>query len=167
MTKTMTTSRDPVCGMAVELAQSTLCSTYQGITYHFCSTQCRERFNDIPALYTGAQRIADIRPIPKRRKLRLANSSQPDIRRACERVSEMMGVTKITAENGCLRIEYDLRQTILSQIEAVAAAEGLQFKEGLHGFRRRLWKYLEAGELENAAHPGTGACCNRPPVRLR
>lgn len=167
MTKAMTTSRDPVCGMNVEIAHSTLFSTHRGIVYHFCSAQCLERFNDIPALYTGPQRIADIRPIPKQRKLRLAEGHESDIRRACQRVGEMMGVAKVTAQNGCLLVEYDLRQTILSQIEAVGTAEGLKFKEGLHGLRRRLWKYLEAGELENAAHPGTGACCNRPPVRLR
>lgn len=167
MTKAMTTNRDPVCGMDVELAQSTLFTTYRGIVYHFCSAQCLERFNDIPALYTGSQRIADIRPIPKRRKLRMTEGNESDIRRACQRVGKMMGVAKVTAENGCLLVEYDLRQTILSQIEAVAAAEGLRFKEGFQGFRRRLWKYLEASELENAAHPGTGACCNRPPVRLR
>lgn len=168
MTKAMTTSRDPVCGMAVEIAQSALFTSYRGIVYHFCSAQCLERFNDIPALYTSAQRIADIRPIPKRRKLRLAEGSESDIRRACQRVGEMIGVAKVTAENGYLLVEYDLRQTILSQIESVAAAEGLKFKDGFHGFRRRLWKYLETSELENAAHPpGSGACCNRPPVRLR
>jgi len=167
MTKAMSTSRDPVCGMAVEFAQSTLFSTHRGIVYHFCSTQCLERFNDIPALYTSAQPIADIRPIPKRRKLRLEEGSESDIRRACQHVSKMMGLSKVTAENGCLLVEYDLRQTILAQIEAVAATEGLRFKEGFHGIRRRLWKYLEASELENAAHPSTGACCNRPPVRLR
>jgi YHS domain-containing protein len=153
--------------MDVEIAQSTLSATHRGIVYHFCSTQCLERFNDIPALYTSSQRIADIRPIPKRRKLRLAEGSESDIRRACQRVGEMMGVSKLAAEQDCLRVEYDLRKTILSQIEAVAAAEGLKFREGLHGFRRRLWKYLEASELENASHPGTGACCNHPPVRLR
>jgi len=163
----MTKSRDPVCGIDVEVSQSTLSATHRGIAYHFCSTQCLERFNDIPALYTGSQRIADIRPIPKRRKLLLAEGSESDIRSTCQRVGEMMGVAKVTAENGTLLIEYDLRQTILSQIEAVAASEGLKFKEGLHGLRRRLWKYLEAGELENAAHPASGACCNRPPVRLR
>jgi len=167
MTKAMATRRDPVCGMDVEVDQSTLLSTYRGIVYHFCSAQCLERFNDIPALYTGPQRIADIRPIPKRRKLRLVEGSASDIRRACRRVGEMMGMAKVTAENGCLQVEYDLRQTVLSQIEAVAAAEGLKFKEGLHGFRRRLWKYLEASELENVARPSAGACCNRPPVRLR
>lgn len=115
----------------------------------------------------GPQGIADIRPIPKRRKFRLSKDCAPDIRRACQRVGEMMGVTKITAESGCLLLEYDLRQTILSQIEAVAAAEDLKFKQGVHGLRRCLWKYLEGSELEYAAHPATGACCNRPPMTFR
>ncbi len=167
MTKAVTTSRDPVCGMAIEVARSARFATYRGVRYHFCSAQCLERFNDIPALYTGSQRIADIRPIPKRRKLRVANGNASDIERARRRVGEMIGVTSVITENDHLLVEYDLRKTILSQIEAVATTEGLRFKEGLHGFRRRLWKLAEANELENAAHPVSGACCNRPPVKIR
>jgi YHS domain-containing protein len=167
MTKTVPTSRDPVCGMSIEVARSVRFATYRGVRYHFCSAQCLERFNDIPALYTGSQRIADIRPIPKRRKLRLANGNASDIQRAGRRVGEMIGVTSVITENNHLLVEYDLRKAILSQIEAVATAEGLRFKDGLHGFRRRLWKLTEANELENAAHPGNGACCNRPPVKIR
>lgn len=105
MTKAMTTSRDLVCSMDVKVAQSTLCTAHRGFVYHFGSTLCLEQFNDIPALYNGSQHIADIRHIPKRRKLRLAD--------------------------------------------------------------RRLWKFLEPSELESAAHPSTGAFCNRPPARLR
>jgi len=168
MIKVVTTSRDPVCGMAIEVARSSLFVTYRGMVYHFCSAQCLERFNDIPALYTGSQRIADIQPIPKRRKLRLVDGSESNIQRACLRVGEMMGISKVIPAKGCLLVEYDLRQTILSQIEAVAtAAEGVRFKGGFHGFRRRLWKLVEANELENTAHPGSGACCNRPPAKLR
>ncbi|MFH1658637.1 MAG: YHS domain-containing protein [Pseudomonadota bacterium] len=167
MTKAVTTSRDPVCGMAIEVARSSRFITYRGMLYHFCSAHCLERFNDIPALYTGSQRIADILPIPKRRKLRLANGNESDIQRAGRRVGEMIGVTSVTTEKTHLLVEYDLRKTILSQIETAATAEGLQFKDGFHGFRRRLWKLTEASELENAAHPGPGACCNRPPTRLR
>lgn len=166
MTKAVTTSRDPVCGMAIEVARSARIATYRGMRYHFCSAQCLERFNDIPALYTGSQRIADIRPIPKRRKLRLVNDNASDIESAGRRVGEMIGVTSVITETNLLLVEYDLRKTILSQIEAVATAEGLRFKEGLHGLRRRLWKLTEANELENAAHPGSGACCNRPPVKI-
>lgn len=167
MTKAVITSRDPVCGMAIEVARSSRFVTYRGVLYHFCSAQCLERFNDIPALYTGSQRIVDILPIPKCRKLRLASGNESDIQRAGRRVGEMIGVSSVITENNFLLVEYDLRKTILSQIEAVATAEGLSFKEGLHGFRRRLWKLTEANELENAAHSGHGACCNRPPIRLR
>ena len=56
MTKAVTTSRDPVCGMAIEVARSSRFITYRGMLYHFCSAHCLERFNDIPALYTGSQR---------------------------------------------------------------------------------------------------------------
>jgi len=167
MIKDMTTSRDPVCGMAIEFARSSRFITYRGMLYHFCSAHCLERFNDIPALYTGSQRIADILPIPKRRKLRLANGNESDIQRAAQRVGEMIGVTSVITEKTHLLVEYDLRKTILSQIEAVATAEGVRFKDGLHGFSRRLWKLVEANELETAALPGPGACCNRPPARLR
>lgn len=163
----MTTARDPVCGKQVELAQPACSLVYRGVTYHFCSAHCQERFVDIPALYTGPQKLADIRPIPKRRKLRLADGNQTNQPRLCQRLQEMIGVLSVVYEKDVLIIEYDLRLTILSQIEAVAEASGLHFKEGLHGLRRRLWKSSEANELENAAHPGTGACCNRPPVKLR
>lgn len=77
MTKAATTSRDRICGMVIEVARSARFATYRGVRYHFCSAQCLERFNDIPACYTGFQRIADIRPIPKRRKLRPAVTGLP------------------------------------------------------------------------------------------
>lgn len=79
----------------------------------------------------------------------------------------MIGISFVTCEKDRLIVEYDLRLTVLMQIEAVAATEGVHFKEGLHGLRRWLWKSVESNELENAAHPATVACCNRPPVRLR
>lgn len=57
MTKVVATSRNPVCGMAIEVARSSLFVTYRGMVYHFCSAQCLERFNDIPALYTGLNEL--------------------------------------------------------------------------------------------------------------
>lgn len=167
MARAVTTSRDPVCGRAIEVAGSTCFTTYRGSVYHFCSAHCLERFIDIPALYIGSQRIADIRPIPKRRTLRLADGNESDLQRAGQRVREMIGVSSVATSKNHLLVEYDLRKTILSQIEAAVAAEGLQFKDGFHGFRRSLWKLLEANELENAASPSPAACCNRPPTRLR
>lgn len=53
MIKALITSHDPVCGMNIKVAGSHIFTTYHGLTYHFCSSQCLERFNDTPALYTG------------------------------------------------------------------------------------------------------------------
>lgn len=166
MIKALITSHDPVCGMNIEVAGSLIFTTYHGLTYHFCSSQCLERFNDAPALYIGPQRIADIRPIPKRRKLRLVDASESDMQRACQRVGEMMGIDAIRAEKDCLIVNYDLRQATLAQIESVVTGNGLKLKQGFHSFRRDCWKFLESNELENVARPSTGACCNRPPPKI-
>jgi len=42
--------RDPVCGMAAP-ADSPHQSTYAGVTYHFCSAECRAKFEAQPAKY--------------------------------------------------------------------------------------------------------------------
>jgi Cu+-exporting ATPase len=54
-------SRDPVCGMEVKPSQSTPTSQYGGQTYHFCSTGCKQKFDQNPQQYakqpaTQAQR---------------------------------------------------------------------------------------------------------------
>ncbi|HEY3433249.1 MAG TPA: YHS domain-containing protein [Rhodocyclaceae bacterium] len=167
MTKTMTTSHDPVCGMDVEVAQSSHSTTYKGLVFHFCSPQCLERFSETPTLYTSGQRTADIQPMLKRRKLRLAGGTPTDIQHVCQQIGEMMGILSISTERDYLIVEYDLRQATLVQIEAIAISHGLQLKGGFHGFRRGLWKFTESNELQNAAHLGTGACCSRPPAKIR
>ena len=42
---------DPVCGMTVDIATSTLMTSHQGHTYHFCSIGCKHRFEDQPETY--------------------------------------------------------------------------------------------------------------------
>ncbi len=42
---------DPVCGMTVDIATSTLITTHEGHTYHFCSAGCKHRFEDHPETY--------------------------------------------------------------------------------------------------------------------
>jgi len=166
MTKPMATSHDPVCGMDVDVAHSVHSSTYRGLVFYFCSSQCLERFQATPELYTTGQRTADIEPMLKRRKLRFVGGSAV-IQQVCQQVGEMMGVSSVSTEKDRLIVEYDLRQATLTQIEAVAAAEGVVFKGGLHGFRRSLWKFKESNEVSNAALAGTGACCNHPPARTK
>lgn len=167
MNQPLTHGRDPVCGMEVELAHAEHHAAYRGTTFHFCSAQCRERFEQNPGLYAGARRIADIEPMLKRHTLRLATGEEAALRALVARLAGMMGVEAAEASGRRLKLGYDLRLVSLEQIEAAIAETGLQLKGGLHGLRRGLWKFSEANELSNAARPGTGACCNRPPTRLR
>lgn len=55
----------------------------------------------------------------------------------------------------------------LALVEREAAAAGLALRGGLHGWRRALWRFAERNEMDNLARAGNGACCNRPPPRLR
>ncbi len=41
---------DPVCGMTVETAAAKS-AVYDGTVYYFCSTDCREKFENTPAAY--------------------------------------------------------------------------------------------------------------------
>ena len=45
--------KDPVCGMMVETAAAKT-SVHAGRLYHFCSTNCRERFEESPASYVSS-----------------------------------------------------------------------------------------------------------------
>ena len=42
---------DPVCGMPVDPAKSPYRREYQGHTYHFCSTNCQQKFDAEPDRY--------------------------------------------------------------------------------------------------------------------
>ncbi len=42
---------DPVCGMSVEEGDAPATFEYQGTTYYFCSTDCREEFEANPGDY--------------------------------------------------------------------------------------------------------------------
>ena len=47
------TVKDPVCGMGVNPAPSTLTAVHDGETFHFCSTGCQAKFDDNPDQYAG------------------------------------------------------------------------------------------------------------------
>lgn len=46
--------KDPVCGMTIDSAKAAGQSGYQGQTYYFCSTQCKQQFDANPSKYTRA-----------------------------------------------------------------------------------------------------------------
>ncbi|WP_234729568.1 heavy metal translocating P-type ATPase [Acidocella facilis] len=50
--------KDPVCGMAVDPAQSKHQAEHEGRTFHFCSNGCREKFIADPGRYLGDEPAA-------------------------------------------------------------------------------------------------------------
>jgi Cu+-exporting ATPase len=53
-TETQTKVKDPVCGMKIEPSQAASQRDYKGATYHFCSDECRAKFDADPAQYAAA-----------------------------------------------------------------------------------------------------------------
>jgi Cu+-exporting ATPase len=47
------TVKDPVCGMDIEPATAAGKSEYNGQTYYFCSSGCKQSFDQDPARYAG------------------------------------------------------------------------------------------------------------------
>ncbi len=43
---------DPVCKMTVDPTTAKYSSTYNGVTYYFCSQSCKTTFDANPAAYT-------------------------------------------------------------------------------------------------------------------
>ena len=59
-----TAVRDPVCGMDVDPHTTAHRATYDGRTYYFCSTGCREKFLAAPANFLArAGQVA--KPVPE------------------------------------------------------------------------------------------------------
>jgi Cu+-exporting ATPase len=54
---------DPVCGMKVDEKSAPAKATYSGMTYYFCSNECKDKFNANPEKYAQrAQQPATPRP---------------------------------------------------------------------------------------------------------
>lgn len=42
---------DPVCGMQIESGEAAGMAEFEGVTYYFCTEDCRDKFMDNPAEY--------------------------------------------------------------------------------------------------------------------
>ena len=47
-------AKDPVCGMTVDPQKAAAAAVQEGVTYYFCSTSCRDKFEQTPEKYIGA-----------------------------------------------------------------------------------------------------------------
>lgn len=48
-------AKDPVCGMKVKKKKAAATSEYEGKTYYFCAQGCKEKFDENPEEYVGAE----------------------------------------------------------------------------------------------------------------
>lgn len=46
--------KDPVCGMTVDPKNAAAAAVRSGTTHYFCSTSCRDKFEQAPDKYAGA-----------------------------------------------------------------------------------------------------------------
>lgn len=158
------TDHCPVCGMKVVSTQYPM--QYHKMYFHFCSEQCRERFEATPQLYssgTAEQRT----PLLKQRQLRLGKPCTPDEIKVIEvNLLALMGVTEVTIQGDRLQISYDLMQVTQLRIEQALNELAVMLDNGWwQRLRRGAVHNAEENELSNLAS-APGACCNRPPPRV-
>jgi len=127
------TVKDPVCHM--EVAATSFAIEYAGITYAFCSAQCKERFLANPHLYIGfpghkapAQQGKEV--IKRRRLLLSAPLDAIQAKQVKQALLEMMGVYEICIEVDKIEIQYDLMQATTEQIADKLALIGADLGGG-------------------------------------
>ena len=93
---------DPVCKMSIEDSEAVASSTYKGIIYHFCSRNCKDKFDSNPALFLvekapGPSKTGVIYTCPMHPEIRQEGpGSCPKCGMALEPVSPPAGKTEWT-----------------------------------------------------------------------
>lgn len=158
-------TNDPVCHMQV--SASSFDTEYSGMTFAFCSEQCRDRFLANPHLYIGfsgqkapAQGGVEV---VKYRKIRLtwpldATQSQ----QIHDALTSMMGVKDVHIESDSLEIKYDLIQITAEQIESKLVSVGISLGQGwMDHLRRAFIHFKEESEVGNLEVTKSKKCCNQ------
>jgi len=149
------------------IGDSTLCTDHLGITYRFCTEQCRDNFLARPKLYIGKKSpMREGRAVIKRRTFTLdqplAGMHREDLLMA---LNQLMSVRNVSIEGNRLSIDYNLLEVNAGQIEAVLVKAGVSMGSGWAERLKRGWvHYTEENELDNLAS-GEAACCNKPPTK--
>jgi YHS domain-containing protein len=145
--------KDPVCGMVVDAGKIKV--TYAGVSYNFCSNQCRERFEANPHLYIGppghkAPKQNGVQLL-KRRHFKIEQSlSIPDAKVLATELNDMMGVRNIHMEGMDISVTYDLMEVTAEQIEDRMVEIGIKLgKEWTQRLRRGLIHLLEETEVSS------------------
>lgn len=163
MINKVTSHRDVVCGMEVEIYEISI--EHQGRHYVFCSKQCLERFCSNPHLYIGfpgveAPAHAGVEVL-KKRTLKLAEAMPLENQdQFVECIETMMGIHEI--EDNRITIVYDLLQATESQIEQTIVSSGVVLGSDLMEKIRRAFVHFqeecELGSLEARPKSRDGHC---------
>jgi len=156
--------RDPVCHMDVE--SGNLDYEYLGLSYSFCSEQCKGRFKSNPHLYIGQPGKQapkqQGKTVIRKRVLKLDMPVPADISPEIKGVLEkMMGIKSVEVDNNIITIIYDLLEATMQQIEAAIELSG----KGLSPtwtdrIKRAFIHYIEDTELDNLEHQHDAHGCH-------
>ncbi len=146
---------DPVCLMEVQSGELDI--KYMGLTYSFCSQQCRQRFTDHPHLYIGKPGKPSTKQqgksILRKRVLKLDTPVPDEFSTEIKTVLEaMMGIINVSVEYNTVTVIYDLLQATLKQIEdSIEQSGGRLSTVWRDRIKRAFIHYHEDTELENLA----------------
>lgn len=158
-------AKDPVCHMQV--SASSFDTEYSGMTFAFCSEQCRDRFLATPHLYIGfpgqkapAQEGVEV---VKYRKIRLdcpLDVTQSQLIQ--DALTSMMGVQDVHIDGDNLEIRYDLIQVTAEQIENKLVSVGASLGQGwTDRFKRAFTHFKEESEVDNLEVTKSKKCCHQ------
>ena len=154
--------KDLVCGMMV--APDSYPISYQGISYAFCSSQCRDRFESHPHLDVGApgHLAPKLRGLVVLKQRRFLVDGALDERRADllkAQIGSMMGIEALEVTDSEVMVTYDLLQATASQIEAALAKAGANLGNGWgERLRRGFIHYTEECEIDSLQAGPSGGC---------
>jgi len=146
---------------------SNITRTYNGVSYHLCSHQCRQNFDKQPKLYLGSHAEKYKRKsIVKKRTFTLDSPLlDSEVETLETLISAMMGVRKVQISGSSISVSYDLLEATAEQIEKTIEHTGNKLASGWSARLKRSWiHYTEETELDNLA-AGESACCNKPPAK--
>jgi len=149
-----------VCHMSVTTNEFK--TIHHGLTYLFCSKQCKQNFDERPRLYLKPPARQVLKSHKFKLKEDLGSERQEEIKSL---LLEMMGVQYIDIKQRTLSIQYNLLEVSAVQIEQSLQAANVALDLGwLSQFKRGLIHYSEKNELELLSE-SEGSCCNKPPAK--
>ncbi len=145
---------DPVCGMAVDPAETRHATQHDGREYHFCSARCLEKFGADPGQYLGGPTARE--PMPKGTTYTCPMHpeilrNEPDDCPICGMALEPMGIAAAEEGPNPELVDYKRRfwvgavLTVPLLVLTMGPFVGLGFVRDILGERTTLWVELFLG----------------------